>query len=99
MAKSNMRSVANRRAIRLDDNRQKADRAERRQQHRGRAPIRRNPIRRFIDKMLDWFGKTPMVHLDLRKASDFKRSAGAHQLRTWWPGLGKMVSTRDGQSV
>ena len=28
-----------------------------------------------------------------------KRNAGANQLREWFPGLGKMVSTRDGKSV
>lgn len=28
-----------------------------------------------------------------------RRNAGAHQLRAWFPGLGKMVSTRDGKPV
>lgn len=27
------------------------------------------------------------------------RADGAKQLREWWPGLGKMVSTRDGKPV
>lgn len=34
--------------------------------------------------------------LDAKKP---KRNAGANQLREWFPGLGKLVSTRDGKPV
>ncbi len=38
-------------------------------------------------------------NLDLRTVFDLERGAGARQLREWWPGLGGMVSTRDGRRV
>lgn len=56
-------------------------------------------FRRFINQ----FFTTPKIKLNLTIDSPFgpgtSRDAGAQYLRSIWPGLGTMVSTRDGKII
>lgn len=85
------------------------DRREARLEKRGRSFFKkatdwiRGVFGRFFRQLFRPTVYSSMRSLDMRDGGLFghgvKRDAGAQQLRSWFPGLGSMVSTRDGKQV
>jgi hypothetical protein len=71
-----------------------------RDQYEQREYTRQGYVNQKFESLKKWFNNLFGSRKPIEAAPiDSTRGHGANVLRTWWPALGKMVSTRDGRPV